>query len=79
MIFYKNQEQVIIEIKKLMLTQHITQRELAARLGLSPQALNKLLNKKNFCFEDAERIANALGYQLAFEFPESTNSEDIEP
>lgn len=76
MITYKNQEQVIIEIKKIMLLQHVSQRELANRLNLSPQALNKLFNKKNFCFEDAERIVNALGYRLSFEFNEN---EDIEP
>ena len=76
MITYRNQEQVIIEIKKIMLLQHVSQRELANRLNLSPQALNKLFNKKNFCFEDAERIVKALGYKLSFEF---SKSEDIEP
>lgn len=49
-----------------MLDSHITQREVAERIGLSPQAFNKLLNKKNFGFEDAQRILNAMGYNLTF-------------
>lgn len=66
MVSYRDNDQVITEIKKLMLDSHITQREVAERIGLSPQAFNKLLNKKNFGFEDAQRILNAMGYNLTF-------------
>ncbi len=67
MIAYKDNAQVIIEIKKVMLDSNISQREVAGRIGLSPQAFNKLLNKKNFGFEDAQRILNAMGYNLVFD------------
>lgn len=67
MIVYKNNEQIIIEIKKLLLETKITQRELASRLGLTPQGVTKLFNKKNFGFEDAKKIADVLGYALVFD------------
>ena len=51
MIAYRDNEQVIIEIKKIMLDSKVSHREVAERIGLSPQAFNKLLNKKNFGFE----------------------------
>lgn len=66
MIVYNDNQQVIIELKKLMLETNITQREVASRLNLSPQAFNKLLNKKNFGFEDAQKILKAMGFYLVF-------------
>ena len=67
MIAYKDNAQVIVEIKKVMLDSNVTHREVAERIGLSPQAFNKLLNKKNFGFEDAQRILNAMGYNLVLD------------
>ena len=64
MIKYENQEQIIIEIKKLMLEKHITQRQLAAALNITPHGFTKLLNKKNFSFSDAKKILDILGYDL---------------
>lgn len=64
MIRFQSHEQFITELKKLMLDLHITQRALAQTLGISPQGLTKLLNKKNFGFEDAKRILNAMNYDL---------------
>ena len=65
---YTNSEQMLIEIKKLLLDEHVTQRDLANRLEMKPQGLTKLLNKKNFSFEDAQRILSALGYNLIVGF-----------
>lgn len=73
MIIYKDNEQIITEIKKLLLETHITQRELSERLGIKPQGLSKLLSKKNFGFNDAKRIVNALGYELKIGFEECTD------
>ena len=57
---YTTHELLIIELKKAMLDRNVSQRELARRLDISPQNLNKLLNKKNFSFEDFKRILNAI-------------------
>lgn len=67
-IHYENNEQIVIEIKKLMLENKISQREIASKLGITPQGLTKLLNKKNFGFEDAQKILSAMGYELVLAF-----------
>lgn len=53
---YENNEQIVIEIKKLMLETKMSQREIADKMNIKPQGLTKLLNKKNFGFEDAEKF-----------------------
>ena len=70
-IVYKSNEQVLIEIKKVMLETKTTQREIADKLGIKPQGLTKILNKKNFGFEDAKKILSAMGYDLIIDFRQS--------
>ena len=65
---YKDNEQVAIEIKKLILDSKITPREIAAILDIKPQGLTKMLSKKNFGFEDVQKILSAMGYQLTIDF-----------
>jgi len=65
---YENNEQIVIEIKKLMLETKISQREIADKMNIKPQGLTKLLNKKNFGFEDAEKILSVMGYNLIIDF-----------
>ena len=67
-IIYKNNEQILIELKKLLLENRTTQKEIADKLNIKPQGLTKLLNKKNFGFEDAQKILNAMGYTLIIDF-----------
>ena len=59
---------LIIELKKLMLETDVSQREIADALGIKPQSLNTLLNKKNFSFADCERILATMGYTLDYHF-----------
>ncbi len=65
---YENPEQMQTELKKLLLDEKDTQRALAERLGMKPQGLTKLLTKKNFSFEDAQKILRAMGYDLVVSF-----------
>lgn len=65
---YENNEQIVIEIKKLMLETKMSQREIADKMNIKPQGLTKLLNKKNFGFEDAEKILSVMGYNLIINF-----------
>lgn len=67
-IYYESNEQIVVEIKKLMLENHISQREIAERLNIKPQGLTKMLTKKNFGFEDAQKILSTMGYQLVLDF-----------
>lgn len=69
-ILYETNEQIVIEIKKLMLENKISQREIAEKMNITPQGLTKLLNKKNFGFEDAQKILSVMGYDMLVEFKE---------
>ena len=71
-IIYKDNEQILIEIKKIMLETKTTQREIADKLGIKPQGLTKMLNKKNFGFEDAQKILATMGYGLSIDFKQTT-------
>lgn len=46
----------------------ISQRQIADKLNITPQALTKILNKKNFGFDDAKRLLDALDHELFYEF-----------
>ena len=59
-IHYKNNEQT-----------QISQREIAEKLGIKPQGLTKILAKKNFGFEDAQKVLSAMGYDLLIDFSKS--------
>lgn len=74
-MIYENNEQLAIELKKLMLDCKLSQREIADRLGIKPQGLTKLMNKKNFGFSDAQKILNAMGYELDINF---TQKKDVQ-
>ena len=65
---------LFIEIKKLMLEKQISQREITEQLNIKPQGLTKLLNKKNFGFEDAQKILSAMGYDLIIGFQQTLNA-----
>lgn len=68
MFSYYDNRQVALEMKKAMIDRRVTQKAVAARMGLSPQGLQKLMGKKNFGFRDAQRILSAMGYELALDF-----------
>lgn len=55
----------------------ITQAELAARMGTSPQALNQRLKRGKFTDDDFNKIAAALGckYKSGFYFPDGQKVE----
>lgn len=74
-ITYKNHEQIIVEIKKLMLEENISQRTIAEKLEIKPQGLTKMLNKKNFGFDDAAKILSAMGYELVIDFQKTVEHD----
>lgn len=78
-IIYQSNEQLLIELKKLMLESKVTQRSIAAHLGLLPQGLQRMMSKKNFGFQDAQKILAVMGYELAFDFiPKEPGTEKSE-
>lgn len=72
---YTSKEQLIIEFKKLLLDKQISQREIALKLNITPQALTKIINKQNFSFDDMEKLLNAVNYDMDVQFIPAANSE----
>ena len=78
-VIYHDNALLQVELKKLMLENTTTQRAIAERLGLSPQGLQKMMGKKNFGFQDAQKILAVMGYDLAFDFiPKEPGTEKSE-
>ncbi|WP_313584543.1 helix-turn-helix transcriptional regulator [Lacrimispora sp.] len=76
---YTSKEQLIIEYKKLLLEKQISQKEVAKKLNLLPQALTKILNKQNFSFDDMSKLLSAIGYNIEIQFTPSKAPEPSDP
>ena len=68
MFTYTSNEQLVIELKKLMLEEKITQQDIATALGVTRQSVRGILTKKNFSFKDAQKILELMNYSLEIGF-----------
>lgn len=68
MFTYTNNEQLVIELKKLMLDEKITQQQIADALGISRQGVQGILTKKNFSFQDVQKILGVMNHSLEINF-----------
>ena len=75
---YENNDQLLDELRYTIRKSGKTQREIADNLNIKPQGVNKILNKKNFSFEDMQNILSAIGYELYIEF-HPLNTELVPP
>lgn len=75
-MLYASKEQLIIEFKKLLLDKQISQREVAQKLNITPQALTKIINKQNFCFDDMEKLLSAVDYSMVVQFIPAESSTE---
>ena len=64
MFTYTSNEQLIIELKKLMLEEKISQQEIADKLQITRQGVQSIINKKNFSFRDAQKLLDLMNYSL---------------
>ena len=67
-MIYANNEQLATELKKVLLDKKISQRAISASMGISPQAFQNLLNKKQLSFSDMNKILSTIGYNLLVEY-----------
>lgn len=73
---YVSKEQLIIEFKKILLDKQVSQREIAQKLNITPQALNKIINKQNFSFDDMGKLLAAINYDMVIQFvPAATDAD----
>jgi len=78
-MIYNNNEQLVTELKKLLLDTRYSQRDIAKQMGISPQALQNLLNKKQLSFADLKRVLDCINCDLLVDFsirPISTVTEE---
>lgn len=68
MFTYTTNEQLVIELRKLMLEEKITLKDIADKLGITPQSVQGILNKKNFGFQDAQKLLSLMNYSLEINF-----------
>ena len=68
MFTYIDNEHLIIELKKLMLEEKITQQDIADKLGITRQSVRGILMKKNFSFQDAQKILALMNHSLEINF-----------
>lgn len=55
-------------IKKLLVDEDMTQRELASKIETTQQNLSKKIKNNSFYVKDLVKIADSLGYELKIEF-----------
>lgn len=77
-MIYKNNEQLVTELKKLLLDTKCSQRDIAKQMGISPQALQNLLNKKQLSFSDIKRVLDCINCDLLVDFSVKTTSTNAE-
>lgn len=73
-MLYTENEQLVIELKKLLLEKKISQRDIAKSLDISPQAFQNLINKKQLSFADIKRILECFNYNLEYDFTPAASS-----
>lgn len=57
-------EKANIIIKKCLVEQGITQKELAEKFGKSTQVFNNKMSKNSFSYDDFVKILDILGYEI---------------
>ena len=67
-MIYNSNEQLVTELKKLLLDTKCSQRDIAKQMGISPQALQNLLNKKQLSFADLKRVLDCINCDVLVDF-----------
>ena len=54
--------------KKILIDCNVTNKEVAERMGITPQTYQHLINKKQLSFSDVKRIADNAGFKVMINF-----------
>ena len=63
MLEYKNSEQFKTDYRKYLESNGISNAHIARKIGISPQQLNNIWNKKELTLSDVQRLCAAIGYK----------------
>ena len=67
-VIYKNNEQLVNELKKVMIDTNTKQVDLANMMDVPKQAITKIFNKKNLTCNDMQKLLSLMGYELQIDF-----------
>lgn len=74
---YRDNEQLVNELKKVMIDTNTKQVDLANMMNVPKQAVTKIFNKKNLTCDDMQKLLAFMGYELRIEFvPVGTTGND---
>lgn len=65
---YRDNEQLVNELKKVMIDTNTKQVDLANMMEVPKQAITKIFNKKNLTCDDMQKLLALMGYELRVEF-----------
>lgn len=67
-MIYRDNKQLVNEIKKVMIDTDTKQVDLAKQLEIPKQALTKIFEKKNLTCDDMKKLLELMGYELIIDF-----------
>ncbi len=68
MFIFIDNAQLTKEIKKTLIDCDLSQAEIAGKLGVTRQSIQKTFNKKQLSFEDVKKLLDVAGYDIGIEF-----------
>ena len=67
-MIYKNNDQLVNELKKVMIDTNTKQVDLANMMEVPKQTITKIFNKKNLTCDDMKKLLSLMGYELQIDF-----------
>ena len=67
-MIYKNNDQLVNELKKVIIDTNIKQVDLANKMNVPKQTITKIFNKKNLTCDDMKKLLLLMGYELHIDF-----------
>ena len=67
-MIYKNNDQLVNELKKVMIDTNTKQVDIANMMNVPKQAITKIFNKKNLTCDDMQKLLSLMGYELHIDF-----------
>jgi len=74
-MIYKDNNQLVSELKKVMIDTNTKQVDIANMMNTSKQTITKLFNKKNLTCDDMQKLLLFMGYELHIDFLPVKNEE----
>lgn len=76
MFTYTNNDQLKKELKKCIIDNGYTAKQICDKLEMLPQTYQTLINKKNFSFADMKRILDCMNVELRIDLVPVENVSD---